>query len=249
MLGSLGVLLEVELLDRVRLAVGIPAEEPRHGQAEVPRVVRLAQRPPRRVLRRREDLGEVARIGQLLPALHLHDGGRDPRDERAVGRRRHLRHLPGKLRVRRRVIEEVVANEAAEGLAAELPVLGLVDLLEDRALVPGHALVALQRPPEVRLGDVEHPDLQHLVGLGTRHQVIEPTPGALDFLEGLVVHDQVDLLAELPIERRDHRLDRSDGVRRDQRGLRQRLLRERAHGRLHRFLRGVGSRLEFLVEK
>ena len=188
MAGAFRVFLEVELLHRVRLAVGIPAQEPRHRQPDIARIFGLAQRAPGRVLRRREDLGEVARVGQLLPALHLHDGGRDARDERTVRRRGDLRHLTDQLDVRRRMVEVVVADQAAEGLAAELPVLRLVELLEERALVPGHALEALEGPTQVRLGDVQHADLQHLVGLGVRHQVVEATPGALDFLERLVVH-------------------------------------------------------------
>ena len=67
--GRAGVFLEVELLDRVGLgAVRQARQEARHRQAEIARILRFAQRPPRGVLRRREDLGEVARIGQLLPA-------------------------------------------------------------------------------------------------------------------------------------------------------------------------------------
>jgi len=160
-----------------------------------------------------------------------------------------LRHLTDELDVRRRVVEVIVADECAERLAAELAVLGFIELLEDRALVPGHALVALQRATEIGLRDVHHADLQHLVGLGIGDEIVEPTPGALDFLERLVVHDEVHLLAELPVERGDHRLDRADRVRRDQRGLAERLLREGAHGRLHRFLGGVRPRLELLVEE
>src|SRR5689334_16056370 len=44
--------------------------------------------------------------------------------------------LAEQLDVGRRLIEVVVADEAAERLAAESPVLRLVDLLEQRALVP-----------------------------------------------------------------------------------------------------------------
>ena len=60
---------------------------------------------------------------------------------------RDLRHLPEQLDVRRRVVEVVVADQAAEGLAAELAVLLLVELLEDRALVPGGALELLSVLP------------------------------------------------------------------------------------------------------
>ena len=48
------------------------------------------------------------------------------------------------------VVEVVVADQAAEGLAAELAVFLFVDLLEERALVPGRALVLLERLAEVR---------------------------------------------------------------------------------------------------
>src|SRR6266478_1057015 len=99
---------------------------------------------------------EFTQVGQLLPALHLHDGGRDAGDERTVRGRGDLRHLADHLDVRRRVIEVVIADEGAEGLATKLAVLRLVELLEDRALVPRHALEALERPTQVGLRDVHH---------------------------------------------------------------------------------------------
>ena len=58
------------------------------------------------------------------------------------------------LDVGRTLIEVVVADEAAERLAAELAVLGLVDALEERALIPGRAFVALERLAQFLLGDV-----------------------------------------------------------------------------------------------
>jgi hypothetical protein len=96
--------------------------------------------------------------------------------------------------VGRAVVEVVVADQAAEGLAAELAELFFVDLLEQRALVPGRALVALERLAQVLLGDVHHPDLEHLVGLGVVDQVVQAAPGAFELLEVLVVQDLVDLL-------------------------------------------------------
>ena len=62
-----------------------------------------------------------------------------------------LRHLAQQLDVGRRLVEVVVADQAAERLAAELAVLLFVQLLEERALVPGRALVALQRLAEILL--------------------------------------------------------------------------------------------------
>ena len=100
-------------------------------------------------------------------------------DERGVGGRGDLGHLAQQLHVRRAVVEVVVADQAAEGLAAELAVLLLVELLEDRALVPGGALELLQGLVQLLLGDVHHPDLEHLVGLGVVDQVVQAAPGAL----------------------------------------------------------------------
>src|SRR6185503_9020228 len=63
--GGAGVFLEVEGLHRVGArTVGQARQEARHGQAQVLRVFRLAQRAPGGVLGRAEDLGEVTRVGQ-----------------------------------------------------------------------------------------------------------------------------------------------------------------------------------------
>ena len=101
-----------------------------------------------------------------------------------------LRHLAQHLDVRRAVVEVVVADQAAVGLAAQLAVLLLVELLEDRALVPGRALELFEGLVQILLGDVHHADLQHLVGLGVVHQVVQTAPGALQLLEVRVVQDQ-----------------------------------------------------------
>ena len=64
------------------------------------------------------------------------------------------------LHVLRAVVEVVVADQATERLAAELAEFFFVDPLEDRTLVPGRALVALECLAQLRLGDVHHADLQ-----------------------------------------------------------------------------------------
>src|SRR5437764_1248636 len=81
-----------------------------------------------------------------------------------VCRRGDLRHLSEQLDITRGVIEVIVAHERAIGLTAQLTVFLLVHFLEERALVPGGALVFLERLAQVLLGNVEHTDLQHLVG-------------------------------------------------------------------------------------
>jgi hypothetical protein len=136
------------------------------------------------------------------------------------------------------VVEVVIPDQAAEGLAAELAVLLLVELLEDGALVPGGTLEFLEGLVQLLLGDVHHPDLEHLVRFGVVHQVMQSTPGPFELLEVRVVQDLVDLLAELPVDLGDHGLDGADRVVRDQGGLLQRLGRPgwrrrtlRPHGR------------------
>ncbi len=245
-----GVFLEVELVDRVGLgAVGQAREEARHAHREVARVVGLAQRAPGGVLGRAEDLGQVARVGELLPRLHLHHRGARAGDEGRVRRGGHLGHLGQQLHVGRRVVEVVVAHQRAVGLAAELAVFLFVQLLEQRRLVPGRALEALERLAQVLLGDVEHADLQLLVGLGVVHQVVQAAPRRLQLLEVLVVDDAVDLLGELLVERGDHALDGLDRVAADDVGVGQRLLRQRLHRLLHRALGLGGLGLEFLLEQ
>ena len=120
----------------------------------------------------------------------------------AVRRGGDLRHLAEQLDVGRRLVEVVVADQAAERLAAELAVLRLVDLLEERALIPRRALVALQRLAEILLADVHEADLQHLVGLGVVDEIVQAAPRAFELLEVLVVQDQVDLLGELLVDLR-----------------------------------------------
>jgi hypothetical protein len=215
-----GFFLEVELLDRVGLgAVGQARQEARHRQAQVARVVGLAQRAPTGVLGRGEDLGQVARVGQFLPRAHLHQRGAGRGDERRMRRGADLAHLAEELDVGRALVEVVVADQAAEGLAAELAVFLFVDLLEERALVPGRALEALERLAQVGLRDVHHADLQHLVGFGVVDEVVQAAPGALELLEVGVVQDRVDLLRQLAVELGDHGLDRQQHVAADQLGV------------------------------
>src|SRR5215471_8797950 len=116
------------------------------------------------------------------------------------------------------MIEVVVTHQATEWLSAEHSVLTFVDILEDQALVPRDAPKTFESSPEVRLRDVEDADLQHLVGFGVRHQVLEPPPGPLQLLKVPVVHDYVDLLAKLPIKRSDDPLDACPGIGGYQRG-------------------------------
>ncbi|PAV66566.1 hypothetical protein WR25_01167 [Diploscapter pachys] len=248
--GAVGVFLEGEGLHRVGLgAVGQARQEARHGQADVARVFRFAQRAPAGVFRGGEDLGQVARVAQFLPRAHAHHRRRGGGDERRVHRGADLGHFAEQLDVGRRLVEVVVAHQAAVRLAAELAVFLFVELLEHRALVPGGALELLQGLVQVGLRDVEHADLQLLVALGVVDQVVQATPGAFQFLEVIVVDDLVDLGGELGVDGGDDLLDRADGIVGHQAGLRQGLLGEGAHGALDGFLGPLGLGLELLQQQ
>ena len=163
--------------------------------------------------------------------------------------RRHLGDVAQQLRVHRAVVEVVVADQYAERLAAELAVFLLVHFLEDRALVPGSAAELLERAAQLLLGDVEDLDLQELVGFGVVDQVGQPAPRRLQLLEVLVVHDLVDLAGQLGVDRRDHRLDRTQRVVGDQAGAGERLARQRLDRLLHRFARPVAFGLELAIHE
>ncbi len=192
---AVGLFFEIEAVDRVGAnTVRQTRQEARHHQTEIAGIFRLTQRTPGGVFGVLEDLGQIARVSQLLPGFHLHHARRGAGDERTVGRRADARHLPQQLNVLRAVVEVVVAHDAAKRLAAKLTVLLLVDFLEDRALVPAHALVAFQGTAQLLFGDAHKADLQHLVGFGVVHQVAQTAPGALQLLKLLVVNDLVHLL-------------------------------------------------------
>src|SRR3546814_433384 len=143
----------------------------------------------------------------------------------------------------------IVADQTAIGFAAELSVFLLVDLLEDRALVPGGALELLQGASELALRDVHHPDLQHLVGFGVVDEVLEAAPGGFQPLEVLIVQDHVDLLRELAVDLRDDRLDRANRIVGDQSRMRQRLFGEGPYRPLDGIARTIRLRLELLVQQ
>ena len=71
-----------------------------------------------------------------------------------------------------RLIEMIVADQAAVRLAAELAELGFVELLEQRALVPLRVRIEAQVAVELVLGDVHDPDLQGRVGLGVVDEIV-----------------------------------------------------------------------------
>jgi hypothetical protein len=177
----------------------------REAQADVPGVLRLAERLPLRILDRFEYLGEVARLTELpesFEAEHLRVGAGD---ERRVSRRRHVRHLLEQRDVLRMVAELVVADQQTERRAAEHAEFPLVDLLEHGALVElGGPFEILQ---QILLGDVEGADLQHRPGLALLDEMVQAAPGRFQFLEFRRVHHFVQLRGDERIQLRDPRLD------------------------------------------
>ena len=149
---AVGIFFEVKLVHRIGAdAIRQARQEARHHQAQVARVFRFAQAAPGGVFGVLENLGQIARVGELLPGLHLHHAWRGAGDERAVRGGADLSHFAQQLHVLWAVIEVVVAHQAAEGLAAELAILFFVDFLEDRALVPADAFITLQRAAQLLL--------------------------------------------------------------------------------------------------
>jgi hypothetical protein len=117
--------------------------------------------------------------------------------------------------VARMVGELVGADQTAERFAAEHRIFVGVDLLEDRALVPHLAFIVFQRVGQLLLGDVHHPDLQLLVGLGVVDEIPEAAPGAFHLAHFGCVQDLVELNRQHLVDACDQRLDRLDRIRRD----------------------------------
>jgi hypothetical protein len=102
---------------------------------------------------------------------------------------------------------------------------------------------------QVLLGNVEDADLEHLVGFGVVDHEMQTAPGTFEFLEILVVQDQVDLLGQLSIDLGDDRLDRMHGVRRNQARVGEDVFRQGLHGGLDRLLGAVRLGPEFLGQQ
>ncbi len=164
--------------------------------------------------------------------------------------RRYLGNFSQQLYVGRAVIEVIIADQAADGLSAELAVLFLIHTLEDGALVPAHALVPFKRAAQFRLGHAHHADLQKFVGFCVGDEVMQAAPRPLQLLEIGVMHHAIDLLRHLSIDLGDDGLDGAIGVRgQADAAVLQRLVRQRAHGMFHCLLRLLGLGLEFLLQQ
>ncbi|MNJ24804.1 hypothetical protein D3C77_192330 [compost metagenome] len=124
----------------------------------------------------------------------------------------------------------------------------LIDFLEHRALVPGGAFEFFQFQRQFGFGNVQEADLELVIGFGVAHQVMQPAPGRFELLQFRVVQDRVDLARQLGIDRRNHRLQRTQGVVRDQLGCAQCLGRQGVDGAAHGKAGLLGTWLEFLQE-
>ena len=166
-----------------------------------------------------------------------------------MGRCRNLGQFAQQLHVLGTVIEVVVAHQAAEGFSPQSPVLLFVELLERRALVPRGAFVAFEGLVQILLGDVEHPDLQHLVRLAIGNEIVQTSPRAFELLEIGVMHDRVDLRTQLLVDLGDHPLNTLHHVGRDELGAGQGLLGQGSHSTRDFAFGSIGLGIELLVEQ
>ena len=194
-IGTVGLLFEIKAVDRVGTnAIWQTRKETRHHQAQIACIFRLTQAAPGGIFGVLEDFGQIARVRQLLPGFHLHHFRRGAGDKRTVCRRTDARHLTQQLNILRAVVEVVVAHQAAKRLAAELTILLLIDLLEQRTLIPASTFIALKRTTQLLLGDAHKTDFQHLVRFSVVHQIAQAAPGALQRLKLRMVNNLVHLL-------------------------------------------------------
>ena len=250
MVGPGSVFFKIKFFHRVGLGtVGRASQKARHAHAQVFGVIRLTQATPAGILGCREDFGQIARIGQFLPRFHLHEGWTGPGDERRMRGGRNFGHFAQQLYIRRALVKMVVADNGAEGFAAKLAVLLLINFLEQRALVPGSALEALERLTQIQLGDVHHADFQVLIRFSVVHHVVQAAPGTFELLKVRVVQDQVELGAQFFINRGNHGVDGFGDVFANQLGLAQRLLCQGLHSRFDGTFRLVAAGFKFFLQQ
>ena len=124
-----------------------------------------------------------------------------------------------------------IAAQAGDGLAQDglaLSVQGLVEL---------------------PLGDVHHPDLEHLISFSVVHQVMQPTPRAFHLLEIFVMQNVIDLFSQFLVDLSNNALDRAQCIVRNQVGVRQRLFGQCLDRGFNRRLGLIGFRTELFLQQ
>src|SRR5690606_33370928 len=145
---------------------------------------------------------DVGQPGELLQAEEARTGGAD---EGRVGHAGDAGDVLQGLDVRGAGVEVVVGDQRAHRLAAELAVLGGVDVLVQAGL--DHLGAVLEILQQVLLGGVEDLQLDVLAEVGALHQQLQAAPGRLQRLELRMVEDLVHLLAEGGVDLGDHAID------------------------------------------
>ncbi len=230
--------LEVELVDRLGGgAVWQTRERTRQHQVDEARVFAVTEAAPFGVFLRLEDLGQVARLDQFGPTVeaeHAGAGGRDERCERCGG---NVGYQAQCLDIVRMLRPLIVADQRAIRFAARRAKFVLIDLLEQLALIEFNR--ALQIARQLALRQVEHTQLQARARLAVHHQIMQPAPGAFERGELRVMHDRVELVGQLAIDRGDGAVDGARQVLVERDGAGERLLDQV----LHQVLRLVGCGL------
>ena len=169
---------------------------------------------------------------------------------RTVRRSRDLAQIAHQLDVGRKVAEMVIGDQATIRLAAKLPELLLVQLLEQRALVPARSRIQSQIAVQLVLGNVHHPDLELCIGLRIEDEMMQAAPGAFDLLEGFgACRISLTCAVNFLIEPRDHLLDRVEHMVFNDARVGERFADQRGHCILNLGGRALAARLEALLQE
>src|SRR5688500_802168 len=117
---------------------------------------------------------------QVPPGTEPQQRRRGPRQKGGVNALGDSCQAPQEIHVRAALIELEVADTAAITLAAEDAVFVIVQPLEKGTSRPFSPLVDPDPRPELVLGEVEHLELEELVGLGVHDEVLQASPGLLE---------------------------------------------------------------------
>ncbi|MNQ35177.1 hypothetical protein D3C85_486520 [compost metagenome] len=200
------VFLVDEALHRVVFrVVGVAQQEARNGETDVTGVFLLAETLPFGELRAFEVIFQILQVRQAGEAFQAEEFRPGGGDEGRVGHAGDAGDVLQGLDVRGARVEGVVGDQGADRLAAELAVLGGVDVLVQAGL--GDLRAVFEVVEQILFGGVDDLQLDVFAEVGAIHQQLQAAPGRLQGLKFGVVEDFVHLLAELGVDLGDHAVD------------------------------------------
>ena len=146
------------------------------------------------------------------------------------------------------MVKVEITHQSAKRLPAQLAEFGLVDFLEQRALVPLGTRIAAQFTVQLGLGHVHHLNLQGRIGFRVVDRVGQPAPTALKLLILGVVDDLIHLCRQLFVDLGQHGVNRVQNIIGNQAFIGQCFAHQRSDGIFNFLCRDIAAWFEILLQ-